>query len=386
MRKSALLAFGLVVAIIVALGLVVLSSASEANGMRVYHDPYAFMKRQFVFLGMGIVLAVAAALVDYRIWKEKPLFTWFVYVVVFVMLVMALYPPFGRNLNGSFRWLSFGPISIQPNELAKISIVLMLSMWLDKINWRVERFLWGSVIPVAFIGVLAVPIVREPDYGAVMVFALAAMLLMFAAGVRLLHMVPWALLGLVGLVYEVLTNANRMARLSSFLRIKMPIGVGAQVTDAATKNAGYQGDMAITAFANGRIWGRGLSQSMQKQFWLPEAHADMIFAVGAEELGIAFSIATVVLFVLFFALAIYIARSASDRFGRFLVMGLAFIVFFQAIFNIGVVCGALPMKGVALPFFSYGGTNMLVSFFSVGTILSVGIHSYRDRKRKVPHG
>ena len=120
---------------------------------------------------------------------------------------------------------------------------------------------------------------------------------------------------------------------------------------------------------------------MQKHLYLPEAHTDFVFAVGAEELGIVFSMSVVLLFVAFFALSIYIARKASDRFGRFLVIGMAFIIFFQAMFNVGVVCKALPTKGMALPFFSYGGTNLLSAFFAVGTILSVGIHSYCDKKR-----
>ena len=138
--------------------------------------------------------------------------------------------------------------------------------------------------------------------------------------------------------------------------------------------------MALAAIANADIWGAGLGESMQKHLYLPEAHTDFVFAVGAEELGIVFSVATVLLFLAFFVLSVYIARKAQDRFGRFLVVGMTFIIFFQAMFNVGVVCKALPTKGMALPFFSYGGTNMLSAFFAIGTILSVGIHSYREKK------
>jgi cell division protein FtsW len=121
---------------------------------------------------------------------------------------------------------------------------------------------------------------------------------------------------------------------------------------------------------------------MQKNLYLPENHTDFIFAIGAEELGIIFSLCVLLLYIAFFALALGVARSAADRFGKFLVYGMAFIVFFQAMFNIGVVCDAFPTKGMALPFFSYGGTNMMTSFFAVGTILSVGIHSRREKKRE----
>ena len=154
-----------------------------------------------------------------------------------------------------------------------------------------------------------------------------------------------------------------------------------KVTTANMDPAAYQAHMALVAIKNGGLWGVGLGESMQKQYYLPECHTDFIFAVGAEELGLFFSIAVIVLFLAFFCISVYIARNASDRFGRFLVIGMAFIIFFQAMFNLGVVCEALPTKGMALPFFSYGGTNLLSAFFAVGTILSVGIHSYRDKKR-----
>ena len=193
-----------------------------------------------------------------------------------------------------------------------------------------------------------------------MVVGLVGFLVMFVSGVRILHMVPFALVGVGVVAYKVATNANRMSRLLDDDKL-------------------YQVKMALAAIGNGGLWGVGLGDSMQKQLYLPEAHTDFVFAVGAEELGIVFSVSVVLLFIAFFALSVYIARQASDRFGRFLVVGMSFIIFFQAMFNIGVVCKALPTKGMALPFFSYGGTNLLSAFFAVGTILSVGIHSYRDR-------
>ena len=197
-------------------------------------------------------------------------------------------------------------------------------------------------------------------------FSIGVLLLfvMFVAGVRLLHMLPFAVIGAGVVAYKVLTNANRVSRLFDDEKL-------------------YQVKMALAAIGNGGIWGAGLGESMQKQLYLPEAHTDFVFAVGAEELGLPFSVGVLLLFAAFFAISVYIARNASDRFGRFLVAGMAFIIFFQAMFNIGVVCKALPTKGMALPFFSYGGTNLLCSFFAVGTILSVGIHAYRDKKHQL---
>lgn len=260
----------------------------------------------------------------------------------------------------------------------------MLALLINRAAWRVDLFRHGALPAYLCVGALAAPVFFEPDFGSTMVIGLVALLVMYVGGVRIFHLLPAGILGFGCLAYKVLENRNRMARIAAWIGVK--INVGVEVADAAAKNAEYQGDMALAALGNGGIWGVGLNQSMQKHYYLPEAHTDMIFAIGAEELGIVFSVGTLLLFCIFFALSVYIARKASDPFGRLLVVGMAFIIFFAAIFNIGVVCEALPMKGMALPFFSYGGTNMISAFFAVGTILSVGIHSYRDRKRKLIHG
>ena len=378
MRKSALFWFGLVVTLLVALGLVVLSSASEANAVRLHHgDAYAFIKRQFLYLAGGIVVAVCAALFDYRNWRDHVWLSWLAFAVVFVLLLCV----FGfKATNGSQRWINLGPVRLQPSEFAKLTTVILLAAWLDRLGWKVELFRNGALVPAVLMSFFVGPILLEPDFGSVMVVAFAGFLMMFVAGTRILHLAPFLAAGLAVFVYKVSTNANRMARIAAYLGISLE-GSGAQVSDAAAQRAAYQANQALAAIGNSNVWGVGLGESMQKYLYLPEAHTDFIFAIGAEELGICFSVGVVLLFVAFFALSVYIARKASDRFGRFLVVGMASVIFFQAIFNIGVVCKALPTKGMALPFFSYGGTNLLSAFFAVGTILSVGIHSYRDRKR-----
>ena len=358
MRKSALYWFGLVVTVLVALGLVVLSSASEANAVRLHNDAYFFIKRQFMYLGAGVVLAVVVASFDYHKWRDYEFLTWAFFAVVMVLLVAV----FGfKAINGSHRWINLGPVRLQPGELAKLLTVVVLAVWLDKSGWRVELFRRGALLPALLIGIIVAPVLKEPDFGSSMVICAVGGLLMFVAGTRLLHLLPFAVSGILSIGLLVFFNKNRMDRLFD-------------------ESKQYQVKQALAAIGNSDIWGAGLGESMQKHLYLPEAHTDFVFAVGAEELGIVFSIGVVLLFVAFFALSVYIARKAQDRFGRFLVIGMAFIIFFQAMFNIGVVCKALPTKGMALPFFSYGGTNLLSAFFAVGTILSVGIHSYREKK------
>lgn len=358
MRKPALFWFGLVVTALVALGLVVLYSASEANAMRLHGDANYFIKRQFVYLAIGVLLAVAVSTFDYRKWRDWKILSWIFFAVVMVLLVAVFRC---RAINGSHRWIAVGPISIQPSEIAKLLTVIIVSVWLDKASWKVELFMRGAFGPATLIGIISLPVLLEPDFGSVMVIGSVGFLLMFVGGTRILHMIPFAVCGVGIVVFKILTNANRVARLFD-------------------ESKEYQVNMALAAIANADIWGAGLGESMQKHLYLPEAHTDFVFAVGAEELGIVFSVATVLLFLAFFALSVYIARKAQDRFGRFLVIGMTFIIFFQAMFNVGVVCKALPTKGMALPFFSYGGTNLLSAFFAVGTILSVGIHSCREKK------
>ena len=358
MRKSALFWFGLVVTALVALGLVVLSSASEANAMRLHGDAYFFIKRQFAYLAVGIVVAVSVAMFDYRKWRDTEVLTWLFFAVVMVLLVAVLGT---RAINGSHRWISFGPLRLQPGELAKLLTVIVLAVWLDRASWKVELFMRGAFWPAVLIGIIVGPVLAEPDFGSSMVICAVGGLLMFVAGTRILHLAPFAVFGVLGICSLIYMNKNRMDRLFD-------------------ESKQYQVKMALAAIGNSDIWGAGLGESMQKHLYLPEAHTDFVFAVGAEELGIVFSVSVVLLFLAFFALSVYIARKAQDRFGRFLVVGMAFIIFFQAMFNIGVVCKALPTKGMALPFFSYGGTNLLSAFFAVGTILSVGIHTYREKK------
>ena len=358
MRKSALFWFGLVVTALVALGLVVLSSASEANAMRLHGDAYYFIKRQFIYLGLGLALATVVAMFDYHKWRDLEFLTWVFFAVVMVLLVAVF--KFDA-INGSHRWISLGPVRLQPGELAKLLTVIVLAVWLDKASWKVELFMRGAFWPAALIGIIVAPVLAEPDFGSSMVICAVGGLLMFVAGTRILHLAPFAVSGVLAIGTLIYFNKNRMDRLF-------------------TESKQYQVKQALAAIANADIWGAGLGESMQKHLYLPEAHTDFVFAVGAEELGIVFSVATVLLFLAFFVLSVYIARKAQDRFGRFLVIGMTFIIFFQAMFNIGVVCKALPTKGMALPFFSYGGTNLLSAFFAVGTILSVGIHSYREKK------
>ncbi len=378
MRKSALVFFGLVVASLVALGLVVLSSASVANAQRLHGDQLFFMKRQFLYLGVGMVALIATAWFDYRNLRHHAWLVILAYVGVFILLLAVFaYNP----INGSHRWISLGPVRLQPSEFAKILTVLTLSLWMDSLGWRVELFFKGAFWPGILIALLAAPIVFEPDYGSALILCGAGFLIMWVAGSRLGHVVILAVLGLSLIGALIVSNPNRMRRLQGYFN--PTVTEESATTPAQRDPAAHQGAMSLVAIRNGHIWGVGLGESMQKHLYLPEAHTDFIFAVGAEELGLGFSVAVIVLFFLFFIMSLYIARKSTDRFGRYIVIGMSTLIFFQAMANLGVVSEALPTKGLALPFFSYGGTNLVGSFIAVGLILSVGLHSTPTRRERL---
>lgn len=374
MRKSALYLLGLVVAALVALGLVVLFSASEVRSMRLSGTPWQFVAKQSGYIIAGLVLASVVALIDYHRWRDQWLLTALLAFFVFAALwVVFAFPA----VKGSHRWIPLpGGVNFQPGEVAKIVMVLALSVVLDKAGWRVELFKRGALYPAVVIGFFALPVLLEPDFGSVMVIVIVGAMLMFVAGTRVLHLLPLFLSGVAVVAWEVIHNPNRMARIAAF------VGVGMDGTETpADVDAAYQSGMAIVAISRGGLFGVGLGRSMQKQNYLPEAWTDFIFAIGAEELGLVFSIAVLLLFLAFFFISVHIARKSSDRLGRFMALGMAVVVFFQAMFNIGVVCKAFPTKGMALPFFSYGGTNMITTFLAVGFIFSVGLHALKDQDK-----
>lgn len=353
-----------------ALGLIVLCSASGANAARLHQgNVYFFAERQIIYLVAGVILAIIIARIDYHKLRENLAYPLIFYVIVVVLLgLVYLYPP----VKGSHRWISLGPVNLQPSELGKLVTVVVLAVYLDRIGWRVQLFWRGAFVSALLLVPIVAAILFEPDFGSVMVVLGTGALLMFLAGVRIWHMVCLGVLSVPIVVYKILSNANRMSRIAAFLG-----------GDNAENPASYQVTMARVALQRGGISGVGYMQSMQKHGYLPEAHTDFVFAVGAEEWGLIFTAVVLLLFILFFVLSLIIAHRASDRFGRFLAYGVAFIIFFQACFNIAVVSEAVPTKGMALPFFSYGGTNLLTAFIAVGVIFSVGIHSVDNLKRRV---
>ena len=370
---------------LVAFGLVVLAGASSSRSLSETHWRTAsfYLERQFVWLGISFAMALAARYFDYRKWRSVKLLAPALFAGVAFLLALAVAPKlhpsleaamrsFARPINGSYRWLDFGPIRLQPGELAKLAAVICLSVWLDRIGNKVQSFVKGAVYPVVILVVLVSLLVAEPDFGSTMVVCVLGFALMFYGGVRLFHILGLgASLG-AAVSALVMLNDNRRRRLLAWLE-----GNDSGAEGMASRSV-YQLAQSQRAISNGGIYGVGFGESMQQRAYLPEAHTDFIFAIGAEEWGLAFSIGTILLFALWVGAGAYISAKASDRFGRLLAFGMTYLVGFQAVFNISVVCGTVPTKGLALPFMSYGGTNLMTAMIATAIVFNVGARSLKE--------
>jgi cell division protein FtsW len=297
-----------------------------------------------------------------------------------------------REINGSHRWIILGPVRLQPSELAKIVSILALGVFLDRAGWRIELFRKGALPAVCVFGLFCALIIAETDLGSTVVIGLTGLAMLFVAGLKIRHLSLFGLVGVTAFAVRVATNANRLRRVVAWLPNEMATKVATYlnlpelVQDEKTKNAIHQLNQALVAIQRGGLTGVGFNKSMQKQYYLPEAHTDFIFAIGAEEWGLIFSLVLLTLFVIFFVCGMRIALHAPDRLGRFFAFGATFLIFFQVLFNIGVVTGMLPTKGLALPFISYGGTNLVTALAAVGLLFNVGrqIDSSQPRLHRFP--
>ncbi len=385
--RQARVVLGLAVLALVAIGFVVLSSAGSPVGYRKYHDFYYFLKQQGRWLAIAMPLFLAAVFFDYRKWREHRWLT----VLMYVSVVIALAAVFGfRPINGSRRWLMLGPIHIQPSEFAKIAVVITMSVFLDRAGWRIELFWKGALRALAIIAVPMLLAVFEPDFGSTMVIALSGGVLMFIAGMRWRHMILLGVAGTVLVGSLLLSNGNRMRRISAWMPETAKVHLSAwcpwlgdlTVSTEDAREANHQLDQALIAIRNGGETGLGYCNSRQKERYLPENHTDFIFAIGAEEWGVVFSLLMLSLFVTVFVCGMIIAAKSCDRLGRLMAFGMTFLIFFQAMFNMGVVTGLLPTKGLALPFISYGGTNLMTALIAVGVLINISRQADLQRIRE----
>ena len=354
-RKSAYILFLAVLGLLV-IGIVMLFSTS-AFARDSHGDVYFFIKRQAVWIGVGLVLCIFAALVDYHFWQRT---WWLWFALALVALALCYVPHIGMRLNGSRRWIGCGPLTVQPSELAKPAVIFFLAAWFSRYEKPDRNILGGFLIPLVIIGLPALLVLGEVDLGTTALIATTAFVVMFVAGANPLWLGGVAITGVGALLVIATRISERMGRLSAFLH-----------PQHFKEDAGLQQMQALIAWGSGGMEGLGLGNGRQKMLYLPYAHTDFIFPIVGEELGLRFSLLVVFLFLVIIVCGIMIALHAKDRFGLLLGCGVVSLVALQAAVNIGVTTSLLPNKGLPLPFISYGGSNLVACMFGVGLLLNI---------------
>ncbi|MFO7665416.1 MAG: putative lipid II flippase FtsW [Desulfobacterales bacterium] len=361
------------VLILVTIGIIMVYSASSVLAFKKFGTDFYFLKKQALFAMIGFVGLVCGRHFPYRHLKALA----YPFLITAIILLGAIFiPGIGYSAGGSSRWLRLGGFTIQPSEFARLALIIYLAYSLDKKSGELKNFYVGFLPHVFVLGILTALIAMQPDFGSVVILGAITWLMLFVAGVRMLHLAP-SLLLLVPIGYIYMVSAEyRARRLMSFWD---PWQYSA--------NEGYQIIHSLMAFGTGGIWGTGIGQSYQKLHYLPEPHTDFIFSVIGEELGLLGVTIILSLYVLILWRGIIIAKNAGDPFGTFLATGITSAIAIQVCTNMGVALGLLPTKGLTLPFLSYGGTSLLINMASVGILMNIGTlahkqpHAYRPPRR-----
>jgi cell division protein FtsW len=343
--------------LLVGIGIVMIFSASAIRAQDRFGDPVYFLKRQAIGAVVGLLAMVCAMAWDLKRFQRV---TPIVLLVSLLLLLLVLVPGVGSKINGARRWIRLLGLNFQPAELAKLAVVLFLSSYFARRQDRLSSFLDGFLPPLLVTGVMAGLIIAQPNFGTAVILLITASVLFYVGQSRVSHLLATAAVALPGLLLLMLKSSHGRSRL-------MALFDPSQVSARAT----YQLDQSFYALGPGGWFGRGLGNSMQKLFFLPEAHNDFIFAIVGEELGFVGALAVLLLFVVFLWRGTRIALRAGDPYATYLGMGITSLIVCQAALNMAVVSGLLPTTGVPLPFLSFGGSSLAVMLFGAGILLNI---------------
>ena len=345
-----------VTAVLTAIGIVMVFSASSAVAYTQYHDAAYYLKRELLWAVVGAGALVLGMRLDYQ--KLRPLAPW-IFAVAVILLGAVLVPSLGSIEGGARRWLDLRLFTFEPSEFAKLAIVVFVAWLLSTRTDGAASFAQVGFPVIFWVAVCFVLVMRQPDLGTASIYLLTAFVMLFAGGAKLRHLFLEAAIAIPTLLMFIYASPYRRDRFLAFLHPwKDPQGTG------------YHIIQSLYALGSGGLFGLGLGQSRQKFGYLPAQHTDFIFAIIGEELGYIGAIAVLALFMVFAYRGIRVAMRAEDRFGFFLAVGITASITVQALINIGVVTSSWPVTGVPLPFVSYGGTSLVITLFSVGLLAS----------------
>jgi cell division protein FtsW len=350
-------------------GLLMVASASIVVSDHQLHQPFYFLYKQLIYLVAGALLGSIVVQFEIEFWEKT---AGILLVSAMVLLALVLFPGIGHSVNGSTRWIGLGFIGIQVSELANTAVVIYMASYLYRYNADIKINFLGFLKPMGVLIVISALLMREPDFGAAVVIITTALGMMFLAGMRLRYFLL-LLAMVVGLLSVLAISAPyRLLRLTSFMN-----------PWAHPFNSGYQLTQSLIAFGRGGWFGVGLGNSIQKLFYLPEAHTDFLFAVIAEELGLLGVIAVISLFTFLIAKIFLIGRQAQklgQHFAGYMAYGFGLWFVIQFVVSMGVNSGLLPTKGLTLPLMSYGGSSMLVNCITIAILLRI---DYENRMLSV---
>ena len=338
-------------------GVVMVYSSSAVSAYVNFNDSYYFLKRQIIWVTLGIIAMLFTLNLDYHVWRKlaAPIL-----IVTLILLILVLIPGLGKVVNGARRWLGFGSLYLQPSEIAKLSMVLFSSASLARHQEKITSFVKGLVPQLLILLLVFGLILKEPDLGTALAIGGTVFVLLFTAGAKLSHLTSLGLVGVVGIIAAIILEPYRLKRLLAFSN-----------PWADPLDTGYHIIQSLYALGSGGLFGVGLGRSREKFLYLPEPHTDFIFAILGEELGFIGTITVILLFFLFAWRGFKVAISAPDIYGSILAAGLTTMIIMQALMNIAVVTASMPVTGIPLPFISFGGSALIFTLAGVGILLNI---------------
>ncbi len=358
--------------VVCGLGFTMMTSSTVELGYKGYQDAFFYIKKQMVFMLLGGLCIFVLTKIRLAYWEQLgPLML----IVTIALLVMVLIPGIGRTVNGSSRWLAIGPVGLQISEFAKIAMIIYLAGYIVRHGANVHKDFKAFINPMVLVGIIAVLLMLEPDFGSTVVLTALVFIMLYLGGVRLAPFILSTICS-IGVMYLLArSDAERWSRVTTFWRpFEDPLGDGFQLSQA------------LIAIGSGGFFGEGLGESVQKLFYLPEAHNDFIFAVLAEELGLIGITLLLSAYLLFIWRCFWLAGYAQRQhmtFAQHLAYGCGIWFALQATVSVGVNMGLLPTKGLSLPFLSVGGSNLLASCIAVGLLMRVYIEANQQGARRV---
>ncbi len=345
---------------LLSIGLIMVASSSISVAERTHANPFYFLQRQLLFVAMGLAAGFVVFKVRLVYWEKSGMA---LLMLSLLLLVLVLIPGIGREVNGSTRWLPLGVFNLQVSELVKIFLIVYVAGYLVRHGDAVRSSLWGFLKPMIMVAIAGLLLLMQPDFGATVVIMGTVLAMTFLAGVRFIQFVSFVFMFAGAALLLIVTSTYRMERLTSFAN-----------PWADPFNSGFQLTQSLIAIGTGGWFGSGLGGSVQKLFYLPEAHTDFLFAILAEELGFVGVVMVILLFGILFFRTLKIAAQAEvvgHYFAAYMAYGIGVWLAMQALINMGVNVGLLPTKGLTLPLMSYGGSSLIVSCIAISLLLRI---------------